>query len=353
MEKTYYEILGVSPDATADEIKKAFRKLALKNHPDKNPGDPEAEARFKELATAYDVLRDADKRRQYDELLQSGPDSARRGFAGADGDPRDWSMDDIMARFGDLFGGGFGASFHRGRSPGRPGYDIETDLDVDFRTAALGGKIQVAIDGDVACQACAGAGMTGGAAPCSTCGGTGRVTRQSKRSGQFFTITQACPACSGAGTRGTPCESCHGTGASRKRRRINIEIPAGVEDGQVLRLSGLGAAGMYGGRPGDLLVRVRVKPDPQLSRHGDDIHSEIEVPVAVAALGGKVRLPTLRGTVELSIPTGSSSGKTLRLRGQGIRGGDHLARVMIKLPDELTEQQKRCLREAFGPRGGE
>jgi len=344
MEKTYYEILGVSSEASDKEIKKAFRKLALKYHPDKNPGSPDAEARFKELAAAYEVLHDAEKRKEYDGILQAGRRPSYREFAGSGGDPHAWTMEDILSRFGDLFGGGFGFSFHGDRSPGQVGHDIETQLEVDFRTAALGSKIQVTIEGEVICTACGGKGATGNSGPCATCGGKGRTTSQSDQPGQFFTITRICPECSGTGSKGINCTSCKGRGVVQKRRRVKVSVPEGVDDGQILRLRGLGGAGTRSGPAGDLLVRIRVKPDPHLRREGKNIHSEIEVPVSIAALGGQVELQTLRGKVKLTIPPASSSGKLLRLKGQGILGGDHVARVMIVFPDKLTEKQK----EYFG-----
>jgi molecular chaperone DnaJ len=257
-------------------------------------------------------------------------------------------MDDIYSRFGDLFGGDFGASFHRGREPGRRGYDIETQLDLDFRTAALGGKVAVSIDGEVACSACAGKGVTGDSGNCSQCGGSGRVTRQSNRQGEFYTITQPCPMCGGTGRSGNPCRTCGGTGAVRKSRRVNIKVPEGVKDGKTLRLAGLGGAGRRGGEAGDLLVRIRVKKDPAFTRVGNDVHSEVNVPVATAALGGEVPMRTLRGEVKLKIPPGSSSGKKLRLKGQGILGGDHVARLMIVLPKKLTDRQKKLFAEIDG-----
>jgi molecular chaperone DnaJ len=257
-------------------------------------------------------------------------------------------MDDILSRFGDLFGGDFGSSFHRGREPGRRGYDIETQLELDFRTAALGGKVAVSIDGEVACPACAGKGVTGDSGNCSGCGGSGRVTRQSNHPGQFYTITEPCPQCGGTGRSGTPCHACGGAGVVRKTRRVNITIPEGVKDGQTLRLAGLGGAGRHGGEAGDLLVRIRVKKDRAFTRVGNEVQSDVDVPVTTAALGGEVPMRTLRGVVKLKIPPGSSSGKKLRLKGQGILGADHVARLMIVLPKKLTERQKKLFAEIDG-----
>jgi molecular chaperone DnaJ len=341
MEKTYYDILGVGKDASPEEIKKAYRKLALKYHPDKNPGNATAEDQFKELAAAYEVLHDPKKRKEYDLILASGQRPTYEEFAGSGGDPQGWSMEDIFSRFGDLFGGEFGRSFHHGSAAGRPGYDIETELEVDFQTAALGGKISVSIGGETVCTICGGKGVVGASAQCSTCGGSGRMTQQSNRSGQFFTITQACTDCGGSGASGPPCATCGGTGVVRTRRRVTITVPEGVENGKTLRLRALGGAGLRGGPPGDLLVRIRIKGDSYFERRVDDVYTDIEVPVAVAALGGKVKVRTIRGEVKLNIPAGSSSKKLLRLKGQGIRHGDHVARVMIVLPKRLTEEQKK------------
>jgi molecular chaperone DnaJ len=348
MDKTYYDILEIGKEASPEEIKKAYRRLALKHHPDKNPGDPKSEERFKELAAAYHVLRDHERRKEYDAALSGGRRPPFEEFAGFGGDPHDWTVDDIFSRFGDLFGGDFGMSFHGGREAGRRGYDIETVLNVDFRTAALGGKVAVSIDGEAACSVCSGKGITVDSDKCSKCSGSGRVTRQSNRRGQFFTVTQACPSCAGTGVSGTACTSCAGTGAVQKRRRVNITVPEGAEDGKTLRLRGLGGAGRRGGKQGDLLVRIRVKKDPELQRDGKNIRSDVDVPVATAALGGTVTLRTLHGEVKLRVPPGSSSGKLLRLNGQGIRGGDHIARVMIVLPKNLTEEQKKLFAKIDG-----
>lgn len=344
--KDYYKVLGLERGASTEEIKKTYRKLAIQYHPDKNPGNQAAEEKFKELAEAYDTLSNAEKRKEYDAFLASGGRRPRGEGATWSGGGGSMSMEDILSRFGDLFGADFGPSFHQRRSPARPGYDIETALEVDFRTAALGGKVDVSIQGDAACDRCGGRGFEGQPQPCSTCGGSGRVTRPSEQPGQFFTVTRPCPTCHGAGhSPGTACKQCRGAGRSETLRNVAITIPAGVKDGATLRLKGLGGAGTAGGAAGDLRVQIRVTPDRDFRRENDDVHSDIEVPVTVAVLGGKVPLQTLRGEIVVSIAPGTSSGERLRLKGQGINGGDHIARVMVKVPKSLSERERELYQE--------
>jgi molecular chaperone DnaJ len=347
--KNYYEILGVARDAAPDAIRKAYRKLAVKHHPDKNPGDKKAEERFKELAAAYAVLSDPEKRREYDDVLsgRTKPQAPEWSgeWPGYAAGPPGWSVDDILSQFGDLFGG-FGQTLHRRRGRKRPGQDIETRLDVDFRTAALGGKVQVTIDGEITCPRCGGQGAEGGGATCPTCGGSGRSTRQARESESLYTITEPCPACGGSGvTPGRECPECRGSGSVRKTRRVAITIPEGIEDGTTLRLQGLGGAGIGGAPAGDLLVQVHVLPDPVFRRAGNDVVSDVEVPVTTAVLGGKMPLRTLRGSVRLTVPPGSSSGTQLRLKGQGIRGGDHIARVMVRVPAQPSPRERELYEE--------
>lgn len=352
--KNHYETLGVQNSATPEEIKKAFRVLALKFHPDRNPGDKKAEEKFKELAGAYEILSDPEKRREYD--------GAVAGLASAGSEPRgpfrpggpapfasdveSMSMDEILRRFGDIFGGEFGESIHRSRGAARPGHDAEVELEVDFRTAALGGKVSVSLSGPVICSRCGGRGAIGDRPECPTCRGSGRVTAQSRDKGQFFTVTRPCPTCHSTGVDPSKeCPECHGEGAVGRTRTLNITVPEGTESGVVLRLAGLGGAGTGGGPPGDLLAHVRVRPDPVFSREGNDVHSEVPVPLATAALGGKVPMQTLRGRVNLTIPPATSSGAQLKLRGQGIRGGNHVARVMVTVPEKLTPRQRELFEE--------
>lgn len=352
--RSHYETLGVRSSATPEEIKKAFRVLALRFHPDKNPGDPAAEEKFKEVAGAYEVLSDAEKRREYDKALEgrASSEAGSRGPFGPGGpapfeaDVGSMSIDEILRRFGGIFGGEFGEEVHRSRGASRPGHDAEVELEVDFRTAALGGKVFVSLSGAVSCPRCGGRGAAGDNPRCPTCRGSGRTTVQSPDKGQFFTVTRPCPTCHGTGVDPSKeCPECRGEGTIEQTRRVNIAIPEGTEDGAILRLRGLGGAGMGGGPPGDLRVHVRVRPDPVFRREGDNIHSDVPAPMATAALGGKVPMQTLRGQVNLAIPPGTSSGAQLRLRGQGIRGGYHVARVMILAPPTVTPRQRELFEE--------
>lgn len=353
--KNYYQVLGVSRTATEEEIKKAYRTLALQHHPDRNPGDKQAEERFKELSAAYEILSDGEKRREYDDALEG---RVPPGFGGAGGprrpggrgpfepDVESMSIDEILRRFGGIFGGEFGERIHRTRGAARPGQDAEVEMEVDFATAALGGKVSVSLSGPVACPRCGGRGALGTDPACVRCQGAGRVTEQARDQGQFFTVTRVCPTCHGTGIDpAKECPECHGDGVIDRTRTISIAIPEGTSDGAILRLAGLGGAGSGGGPAGDLLVHVHVRPDPVFHREGNDVHSEVQVPMATAALGGKVPMRTLRGRVNLTVPPGTSSGAQLRLRGQGILGGDHVARVMVTVPATLTPRQREILDE--------
>lgn len=352
--KSHYETLGVQSSATPEEIKKAFRILALKYHPDRNHGDKKAEEKFKELAGAYEILSDPQKRLEYDGVMAgrapsgSGPREpfGPGGHAPFATDVESMSMDEILRRFGDIFGGEFGEKMHRSRGAARPGHDAEVELEVDFRKAALGGKVSVSLTGAVPCLRCGGRGATGDSPECSTCRGSGRVTAQPRDKGQFFTLTRPCSACHGTGVDPTrECPECRGEGTVGQTRKLNITIPEGTEDAAILRLRGLGGAGAGGGPAGDLLVQVRVPPDPIFRREGNDVHSEVPVPVATAAIGGKVPMQILRGRANLTIPPGTSSGVRLKLRGQGICGGDHVAQVMVTVPGNLTPRQRELFEE--------
>ncbi|RPJ49341.1 MAG: J domain-containing protein [Candidatus Latescibacterota bacterium] len=354
MTKNHYETFVFQSSAAPGEMKKAYRLLALKFHPDKNPGDRQAEEKFRELAGAYEVLSDPVKRREYDDMLAgrapsgAGPRGpfAKDGRAPSGPDAESMSIDEILRRFGGIFGGEFGEKIHSSRGAARPGYDAEVELEVEFRTAALGGKVSVSLSGAIACPRCDGRGAIGDHAECPTCRGSGRATAQSRSEGQFFTVTRLCEACHGTGVDPSKeCTECRGEGTVERLRTVRIAIPEGTSDGATLRLAGLGGAGAGGGPSGDLLAHVRVRPDPVFRREGNDIYSDIPVPVATAALGGSVSMQTLRGRVNLTVPPGTSSGAELKLRGQGIRGGDHLARVMITVPVNPTPRQRELLEE--------
>ncbi len=341
----YYEILGVPRDAGLDQIKKAYRRKAVQYHPDKNPGDKAAEERFKELSEAYAVLADAEKRREYDAALAGGRTwEPPAGAPGSGGEA--WSVEDFLRQFGDIFGSDFGAALHRRRSAARPGLDAEAALSVDFRTAALGGKVRISLQGEVACAACEGTGARGAARACVVCQGSGRLTGRSQRAGQFFSVTRVCPTCHGTGLApGETCAACHGTGTTVQQRDITVIIPAATRDGAILRLKGLGEAGRGGGPPGDLLVHVSVTPDPELRLEGDTVHSDVSVPVVTAVLGGKVPVRTLRDQVMLTIPPGTSSGASLRLRQQGLAGGDHVVHVQVMVPGQLSQRERELWEE--------
>jgi molecular chaperone DnaJ len=338
----YYATLGVKKDATEEEIKKAYRKLALKYHPDKNPGNKDAERKFKEAAEAFEVLSNKEKRAAYD---AGGAEGLRgMGFEGFQ------STEDIFSHFPDIFGDLFGQRFYReSRRPQRGG-DVRYSLSVGFLDAALGATREISLGMREACASCKGTGSEGGAPPeaCPQCGGSGHTSRAGRRQGGFFSVSSPCPACGGTGQRpDRVCKDCGGEGRIERQRRISLKIPPGVGDGQVLRLGGQGEAGVLGGPPGDLYLEIKVEPHPELTREGLDIRSSVKVPVKTALLGGDVDVQTLRGQITLKIPKGTSSDAALRLRGQGIeaRGekGDHFVRVVITVPKELGPEAQEAI----------
>ncbi len=344
----YYKLLGVERNATTDEIRAAYRKLALKYHPDRNPGDKEAERKFKEISEAYDVLSDAEKRRLYDRFGHEGlRGTAQRDFRTA-------SFEDIFEAFSDIFGDSsfFGDFFGMGRRrrPARKGASLRVELEIDFKEAAFGAKKTVELARQEVCGACGGSGCKPGTSPaaCQTCGGAGVVYR----SAGFFSIQQTCPSCGGEGRRiVSPCGECRGKGLVRVRREIEIEIPAGIEDGTRLRMAGQGEHARDGGPPGDLYCDIYVKPHPFFKREGDDVYCELPLSYAQLALGAEVEVPTLEGKGLLRIPRGTPSGALLRMRGQGVvhlrgRGrGDQIVRVVVSVPAKLTKRQEELLEE--------
>ena len=344
-EKDYYEILGVRREASAKEVKKAYRQLALKWHPDKNPGNPEAEKRFKEISNAYSVLSDAKKRKAYDSRGQAGLEDM--GFHGFE------RTEDIYASFGDIFGDLFGARIRRERAGPRIGEDLHYEIKIPFLEAVIGGKSRIKFKRLTPCSDCKGAGSKDGKAPdiCSQCGGSGGIARQGRQAEQFFTVTSPCPACGGAGkVFSTPCTTCRGNGRVQGVQDVELTIPVGVKEGAVLRLAGQGDAGIAGGPTGDVYVKVSVGRDPVFGRDDMNIHVDARIPYTTAAMGGTVEVPTIKGKAKLTVPQGTQSGQMLRMRGQGIHGkngrkGDQLVHVLITVPKELSPRERELLKE--------
>lgn len=346
MKRDYYEILRVSRDCSSEELKKAYRKLALKYHPDKNQGDKEAEERFKEAAEAYEVLRDPQKRQTYDLYGHEG--IAGTGFRGFSG------HQDIFSTFGDLFEDLFGfsaANQRHGESMGpEAGADLRYNLEVSFEDAARGAGTEIEIVRLESCSSCNGTGMALGSHPttCPTCHGRGQIIR----SEGFFRISSTCPRCSGSGIIITnPCKTCQGQGRVRERHKVRVRIPAGVDTGSRLRLRREGEAGLRGGPRGDLYIVIHVKPHDLFERHGNDIYFRLPISIVQAAMGDEIEVSTLDGPRNLKIPAGTQTGEHFRLKGLGIpdlRGfgaGDQIVEVAVVTPTRLTERQCALLQE--------
>ncbi|ADE16479.1 chaperone protein DnaJ [Nitrosococcus halophilus Nc 4] len=343
----YYEILGVARNASDPEIKKAYRRLAMKYHPDRNPGDKTAEDQFKEVQEAYDVLSDARKRTAYDQFghagVGAGAGPGAGGGYGFEGGP---NFGDI---FGDVFNDIFGAAAGRGgRRQAYRGADLRYNLDLTLEEAVAGTTAKIRIPTYVKCKTCEGSGAKPGTSPitCPTCDGHGQVRMQQG----FFSLQQTCPRCHGSGQIvSSPCSDCHGEGRVREHKTLSVKIPPGVDTGDRIRLAGEGEAGESGGPPGDLYVQIQIKAHPIFSREGDALHCEVPVSFVTAALGGELDVPTLSGRAKLKIPAGTQSGQVFRLRGKGVapvRGGptgDLLCRVMVETPVNLNEEQKELL----------
>ena len=354
MSKDYYEVLGVDRNADDATIKKAYRKLAMKYHPDRNPDNKEAEEKFKELGEAYEVLSNADKRAAYDRM---GHDAFKNGGMGGAGGPGGFGgFSDPMDIFAQMFGGGFGGFARQARQrqadPRQPGSDLRFDLDITLEEAFKGCDKQLTIERLVPCQDCNATGSKDGAAgfkTCPTCHGSGMVTRQSG----FFVQQSTCPTCRGAGqTISNPCPKCRGEGRVHRDETITMHIPAGVDSGMKLRSSGNGDAGLHGGNTGDLYVFIDVKPHDVFTRNGADLTCTVFIPLTVAAAGGVLPVPTLEGPSKLKVPAGTQSGTILRVRGKGmprLRGGnrgDLLVEVQVETPKDLSSAQQRAL-DAF------
>jgi molecular chaperone DnaJ len=349
VDKDFYKVLGVSKDATQEEIKRAYRKLAQKLHPDTNPGDKDAEERFKDVSEAYSTLSDSEQRKEYDELrrlVESG------GFAGFPGGGRGFGGQRVRAEdVGDLFGGlgdlfGFGSA---GRAGPARGADSAAELSISFDEAVRGVTTTVSVRGEAPCTRCHGNGAEPGTpvTTCSTCRGTGMVAQNQG----FFSLSQPCPTCGGSGRIvSNPCTACRGRGAEVRTRSIRVKIPAGVGDGATIRLPGKGAPGRGNGPAGDLLVTVRVAPHPVFGRKGNDLTITAPITFTEAALGTRLELPTLDGKVTVKVPAGTQSGKTFRVRGRGVmpeRGkpGDLLAKVEVVIPRHLSKEERKLLEQ--------
>jgi molecular chaperone DnaJ len=348
MAKTLYDTLGVAKGASQDEIKKAYRKLARQYHPDKNPGDQEAEDRFKEVQGAYDVLSDEEKRKQYDRF---GATNGRPGPGGQNinYDFSGFDVGDLGDLFGGIFGGGTRGGTRAQRQPVR-GDDVIADVHLSFEDALHGSEVKVPVELTVSCRECGGTGARPGTAPviCPECNGRG-VRSESQG---LFALSQPCPRCRGNGTViEQPCPKCHGSGRERRIKTYTVKIKPGVKDGTKIRLKGKGEAGENGGPAGDLIVVTRVASSDTYERRGDDLIVQVPVSFATAALGGKVDVQTPEGTVTLKIPAGSEDGKLLRIKGRGaprLNGsgkGDVLARVRIQVPKRVNKKEKELLEQ--------
>lgn len=347
--RDYYKVLDVARNASEADIKKSYRRLAMKYHPDRNPGDREAEEKFKEAKEAYEVLADAQKRAIYDQHGHDGIEASRQG--GGPGGPGGFGgqeFGDIFGEvFGDIFGGGGGR--RGGRSQAFRGADLRYELELDLHQAVFGHQAEIEVPRLLECETCGGSGAAKGSSPvtCDTCGGSGQV----RISQGFFQLQQTCPRCRGSGrTVKNPCDTCLGQGRVRRTRKLSVKVPAGVASGDRIRLGGEGEAGRNGGPAGDLYVEIAVRDHPIFERDGEHLSCEVPVSFATAVLGGSVQVPTLEGDVVLKIPPETQSGRVFRLREKGVkpvRGGprgDLFCRVVVETPVKLTAEQRDLLR---------
>ena len=345
--RDYYEVLGVNRDAGDDEIKKAYRKLAMKFHPDRNPDNKDAEEKFKEAKEAYEMLSDPQKKAAYDRYGHAGVDPSMGAGPGAQGFEGGFA-DAFGDIFGDLFGGAGGG--RGGRSNVYRGADLRYNLEITLEEAARGAEKTIRIPTVEECGTCHGSGAKPGTQPkpCPTCNGHGQVRVQQG----FFSIQQTCPKCHGSGKIiPDPCRDCGGAGRTKKQKTLEVKIPAGIDDGMRLRHAGHGEPGLNGGPPGDLYVEIHIRKHAVFERDHDDLHCEMPISITTAALGGEIEIPTLEGMARLKIPAETQSGKVFRLRGKGIKNvrshvhGDLMCHVVVETPVSLTERQKELLRE--------
>lgn len=340
-QKDYYDILGINRDAEDAEIKKAYRKLAMKYHPDRNSNDKEAEEKFKEIQKAYAVLSDPQKRSAYDRFGHSAEGAG--GFGGFGGGGFGGGFGDVFEDiFENIFSGGRGGAR---QSRGQRGADLQYNVTLTLEEAAVGKQIEITVPKHVSCQTCDGSGAKKGSTPktCETCAGIGQVRIQQG----FFSIQQTCPSCHGDGkVISDPCNSCHGQGRVRESKKLTVKIPAGVDNGDRVRLSGEGEAGIHGGSAGDLYVQVSVKQHPIFERHENDLYCEVPISFSTAALGGSIEVPTLEGRITLKIPAETQTAKVFRLRGKGMKSvrslakGDLLCKILVETPVNLSREQK-------------
>lgn len=354
--RDYYEVLGVAKNANADEIKKAYRKAAIKYHPDKNPGDKEAEEKFKEAAEAYDVLSNPDKRARYDQFGHAGMGGAAGGAGGFGGGFGGFSMEDIFSQFGDIFGGHFGGGFRSsggGRSVNR-GSDLRIKVRLTLQEIAEGVTKKLKINKTLACEQCGGTGAKDSSSysTCSTCNGTGYVVTMQNSFFGRMQMQSVCPTCGGEGKIITAkCEKCGGEGTTRGQEVVEIKIPAGVGEGMVLTVSGKGNAARHGGVNGDLQVLIEEEPHPELLRDGNDLIHNLNITVTTALLGGTVEVPTVDGRAKIKIAPGTHAGKVLRLGGKGLPDvngygrGDELVVVDITIPDRLSKEERKLVEQ--------
>ncbi len=342
--KDLYDILGVNRDASDEDIKKSYRKLAMKYHPDRNPDSKDSEEKFKEAKSAYEILSEPDKRRAYDAYGHAGINPQGGGGPGGEG------MGGFSEAFGDIFGEIFGGRGGRGGQQVYRGADLRYNMDITLEQAARGTETKIRIPSLDECATCKGTGAKPGTQPktCHTCNGQGQVRMQQG----FFSIQQTCPTCHGNGkVIADPCAPCSGSGRIKNHKTLSVKIPSGVDDGDRIRLSGEGEAGMNGGPPGDLYVVVQLKPHAVFQREGADLHCEMPISFTISALGGDIHIPTLDGEAKIKIPAETQSGQVFRLRGKGIRpvrqtsAGDLMCHVVVETPVRLTDRQKELLRE--------
>ncbi len=353
--RDYYEILGVDRGIAEKDLKKAYRRIAMKYHPDRNPDDKDAEGKFKEATEAYEVLSDAQKRAAYDQYGHAGVDQQGGGFGGGGFGGGSGSFSDIFGDvFGDIFGGAGGGG---GRGGPARGSDLRYTLDLELEDAVKGTTVKIRVPTLVSCKPCDGSGAKSGSKPttCSTCGGIGQVRMQQG----FFSVQQTCPNCRGKGSIITdPCSACHGHGRVEETKTLSVKVPPGVDTGDRIRLSGEGEAGTDGGPTGDLYVQVSVKEHSIFERDGRNLYCEVPINFVDAALGGEIEVPTLDGRVKLKVPAETQTGKLFRLRNKGVvpvRGGtsgDLLCRVIVETPVSLSNKQKDLLKEFKGSMEG-